>query len=225
MLSIAKNEFFGLFKSFKSIVVILFFLLVSYYSSSFLSGNLMNGMNGDSNYASSIKLLVFFLGFLFVFSLSHDSINREVELQTVRFIVTKISRKSFIFGKFLGILFFWLFCITVSFSVICFFAKDILIKEYFLMVLFLVYAISLNLFLSVLFNKSGVTIFLSIILGILLPIFGMWSALDDKVWLFPFKYLLPYHYLILSGNYLIFPLILSSLYLYLVLLLFNRKDL
>ncbi|MEB9975392.1 hypothetical protein P4K82_28305 [Bacillus cereus] len=225
MLSIAKNEFFGLFKSFKSIVVILFFLLVSYYSSSFLSGNLMNGMSGDSTYASSIKLLVFFLGFLFVFSLSHDSINREVELQTVRFIVTKISRKSFVFGKFLGILFFWLFCITVSFSIICFFAKDILIKEYFLMVLFLVYAISLNLFLSVLFKKSGVTIFLSIILGILLPVFGIWSALDDKVWLFPFKYLLPYHYLILSGNYLIFPLILSSLYLYLVLLLFNRKDL
>ncbi|MDM5292012.1 hypothetical protein QUF81_01825 [Peribacillus simplex] len=227
MIHILKNEFFHSFKSFKSIIIILFFTLTSFLTASYLSNSslLDDQLNSGSAYTSSIKLLVFFFGFLFVFSVSHDLINRELDFQTIRLLVTKTSKFNIISGKFLGILLFWLISITISFIIISLFAHNWFMKDYFITIVFLFYIISFVTFLSTIISKPSVTMFLGILISILAPILGFWAAFSDKWFLIPFKFILPYYYVVKSNYFLIFPLLIGITFLLFSYLIFKRKDL
>lgn len=228
MIHILKNEFLHSFKSFKSIIIILFFTLTSYLTASYLSDNtslLGDQLNTQSAYTSSIKLLVFFLGFLFVFSVSHDLINRELDYQTIRLLVTKTSKLNIILGKFLGVLLFWIISISISFIIISFYARDWFIKDYIITIIVLFYIISLVTFLSTIIPKPSVTMFLGIIISILAPILGFWGAFSEKWFLIPFKFILPYYYVVKSNFFMIVPLLIGITFLLLSNFIFNRKDL
>src|SRR5690625_2437275 len=58
--------------------------------------------------ASVISLILMVLGFLFAFAISHDLINKEIELKTIRLLITKTSSLKLMLGKFLGTLLFWI---------------------------------------------------------------------------------------------------------------------
>jgi ABC-2 type transport system permease protein len=230
MKAIVEKEFKSLFKSFKSIAVIAFFLLVCFATSKFFSSNLgmlhmLQKNNAQSVYVSSIRALVMFLGFLFVLSLSHDVMNREVENQTIRFLVTKCSRNSIIIGKFFGICLFWFICILFSFIVISLFAKQIFVFDFLQIMCFIAYAISLTILISLLIKKPSHTTFISILLGIAIPVLGLWSVSSTKVISEIVKYILPYYYILKGGYYIIVPFLLSILMLVVALAMFQRRDL
>ena len=83
MISVAKNEFLNLIKSVKAVIVILVFVLFSFYISNFLiKSSHLN--TGKAAAYSSLRLLVFVLGYLFASILSHNTINREIEQRTGR---------------------------------------------------------------------------------------------------------------------------------------------
>ena len=129
MYVIGKREFISLFKGIKSIMIIVIFLVTSYYSAKF-SNLLMSGIELTAKEAEHIHTvglltLLFLFGQLFVMGLSHDSINRETHERTIRFLVTRTSRTSIIFGKFFGIWLFWFVCLIVSFLLISIFAQKI----------------------------------------------------------------------------------------------------
>ena len=227
MKAIVKKEFKSLFKGFKSIAVIAFFLVVCFAASKFFSNNLdiLQKDHAESAYVSSIRGLVMFLGFLFVLSLSHDAINREVENQTIRFLVTKSSRSSIVIGKFLGIFLFWLICILCSFIVIGLFAKQIFVFDFLQIMCFIAYAVSLTILISLVIKKPSHTTFVSILLGIALPVLGLWSVSSTKFISEIIKYILPYYYILKGGYYIIFPFFLSILMLLIALAIFQRRDL
>ena len=229
MKHIIKNEFFNSFKSFKSIIIISFFTFTSFLTASFLSKNasLLGQLSTDTGtaYTSSIKFLIFFLGFLFVFSVSHDLINKELDYQTIRLLVTKTSKFNIIFGKFLGVYMFWLASITISFVILSIYAHSWFILDYISVLVFLCFIVGLNIFLSTIISKPGVTMFLGIFIGIIAPILGIWAAFSTKWYLFPFRYVLPYYYVIKSNGFLIFPFVMGIALLYFSYLIFQRKDL
>ncbi|MED3660688.1 ABC transporter permease [Ureibacillus terrenus] len=181
--------------------------------------------HAESAYVSSIRALVMFLGFLFVMSLSHDAINREVENQTIRFLVTKSARSSIVIGKFLGIFLFWLICILCSFIVIGLFAKQIFVFDFLQIMCFIAYAVSLTILISLVIKKPSHTTFASILLGIALPVVGLWSVISTKFISEIIKYILPYYYIVKGGYYIIFPFFLSILMLLTALAIFQRRDL
>ena len=227
MIHILKSEFLHSFKSFKSIVIILFFTLTSVLTASYLSNNasLLGDQLTGSAYTSSIKFLVFFLGFLFVFSVSHDLINRELDYQTIRLLVTKTSKLNIILGKFLGVLLFWLISISISFLIISFYAHDWFMKDYITTIVVLFFMVSFVTFLSTIIPKPSVTMFLGILISILAPILGFWAAFSDKWFLIPFKFMLPYYYVVKSNFFLIFPLLIGVGLLLCSYFIFKRKDL
>ncbi|WP_028544665.1 hypothetical protein [Paenibacillus taiwanensis] len=76
MYTIAKREFLSLFKSFKSVAIVLLFVVFAFSISNFVKSNPTLFLNENSNpYVSGIRFLTTIFGFLFVLTLSHDVLN------------------------------------------------------------------------------------------------------------------------------------------------------
>src|SRR5699024_1969966 len=232
MIHILKREFIDAFKSVRSILILLFITFVSYQSAKFFDENqdMINQFIGESGnevgsvYTAAIAFIVLIFGFLFVFAISHDLINREIEMKTIRLLVTKTSRLQIVLGKFLGILLFWVVTISISFAIISLITGSWFPKDYFQAIIFLFYIISLVLLISTVIPKTKLTMFLGIFLGIVLPIIGLAAAFSDKWYFIPFKYLLPYKYFDGSVGMMFIPLAIGIGYISLSIFFINRKD-
>ncbi|ALX47681.1 MULTISPECIES: ABC transporter permease [Lentibacillus] len=232
MIHILKREFIDAFKSVRSILILLFITFVSYQSAKFFDENqdMINQFIGESGnevgsvYTAAIAFIVLIFGFLFVFAISHDLINREIEMKTIRLLVTKTSRLQIVLGKFLGILLFWVVTISISFAIISLITGSWFPKDYFQTIIFLFYIISLVLLISTVIPKTKLTMFLGIFLGIVLPIIGLAAAFSDKWYFIPFKYLLPYKYFDGSVGMMFIPLAIGIGYISLSIFFINRKD-
>src|SRR5690625_3993560 len=228
MYVIAKREFFSLFKSIKSILVIGIILLTTYYSAKF-SNVLMTTIEftaeeAESIHSAGLLTLLLLFGQLFVIGLSHDCMNREIHERTMRFLVTRTSRASILYGKFLGIVTFWLICVTVSLLIISIFAKQFDMFIFTQMMSLLIFQIALTIFLSVLILKPGLTMFLGIIIGLSFPIFGLWLAFTSNEWLSWVKFSTPFYYLMREDYTLLVIFIFSGLLLFMAHLLFERRE-
>ncbi|GAA0600269.1 hypothetical protein GCM10009001_15830 [Virgibacillus siamensis] len=233
MVYVLKQEFIDAFKSVRSILILLFITFVSYQSAKFFDSNqdIINkfieesGNEVGSVYTAAIRLIVLIFGFLFAFAISHDLINRELEMKTIRLLVTKTSRLQIVLGKFLGALLFWVVTISISFGVISLITGAWFIKDYFQTMIFLFYIVSFVLFISTVIPKTKLTMFLGIFLGILMPIIGLLTAFSNKWYFIPFKYLLPYRYLDGSISMSLIPLVIGVGYISISIFSVNRKDL
>lgn len=228
MLTIGKREFLQLFKGVKSILLILVFLVTSYYTAKF-ADVLATAMELTPKEASEVHLvgllfLVMFFGHLFVASLSHDSINREIHERTMRFLVTKTTRFSIIIGKFLGIWMFWFVCLFLSFLIIALTTEKIDLLVFAQTMSLLTLQISFVLLMSVLIIKPGVTMFLGILGGILLPILGGWFALSANPAISWLKYISPFYYLDLNDYSFLVLLVFAGIFIYLTNLFFTRRE-
>lgn len=232
MTHILKQEFMDAFKSVRSILIILFITYVSYKSASFLQENpalvqefVDLGGNESAIYTIAIILVVLFFGFLFTFAISHDVINKEVELKTIRLLVTKQPRWRVVLGKFFGIFLFWAAVISVSFLILTIVAGQWFIKDYVTGLLLVFYMTSFVLLISTLVPKSKLTMFLGILFGIMLPIIGFSASVSDKWYMLPFKYILPYKYAEEPMGLLIIPFVIGLIYIAISILWLKRKDL
>lgn len=223
MLSIARNELLKNLKSIKSILVILIFAALSFLVSKALKG-FMNG-NLEGLY-STLKILVFILGYLFVSIISHDAINREVEMQTIRLIITKISKRKFIIGKFIGILFFWIICILISFTIISISAKTFNIVNFSLLISCIFYYIGVTIFLSTIIDRTTISNFLGLFISIVLPAGGLYITTTTNVFKF-LKWIFPYAYIEFSQKnnlYIAGPIVIGMIFLIVSLIILDKKD-
>lgn len=232
MRHILNREFINSFKSIRSVLIILFITFLSYQSAMFINNNpeIVNEIiNSDgkegSAYTAAVALIILVFGFLFVFATSHDLINKEVELGTIRLLVTKVSRKQIMLGKLLGTMLFWLVTISISFTILSIFAGAWFPKDYFQTLIFLFYIVSFVILISTLIAKTTLTMFIGILFGISLPIIGLATAVSDKWYLAPFKYLLPYNYLDGSIELMLAPLAIGVVYFLIAVYIMERKDL
>lgn len=219
MISILKREFWDSFKSIRSIFIFLFFTFISYKSAEFWRNNpslvksILHGEKSQSIYTSVIILLILLFGFLLAFAISHDTMSGEMELKTIRLLVTKTSKFNIVAGKMLGSFLFWVVTLSISFVIISCYAGSFLVKDYFRLIALLLYIVCFVLFISSLIPKAKVTMFIGIFLGILLPVLNLFSMVFNKWYLLPFKYLLPFYYLNQSFGY-IFIVIALALFLF-----------
>jgi ABC-2 type transport system permease protein len=199
MLVMCKREFISLFKGIKSIIMIAILFAVSYYAAKF-SSLLFSDMELKASEAANIHTIgllsvILLLGQLFVFGLSHDTINREIHERTMRFLVTRVSRSSILFGKFLGIWMFWFVCIVVSFLLVSIFSKKFDLFIFSQTMSLVTYQVAFALLLSVLIPRPGLTMFLGNIFGLLLPILGFWTTFSPNGWVNWMKFFIPFYYL------------------------------
>lgn len=228
MYVICKREFISLFKGIKSMMIIVIFLITSYYSAKFsnllTSGIELSAKETEHIHTFGLLTLLFLFGQLFVMGLSHDSINRETHGRTMRFLVTRTSRTSIIFGKFFGIWLFWLICMTISFLLTSIFAQKFEVFIFSQTVSLLAYQIALAILLSVLIPKPGFTMFLGIMVGLAFPIIGFWVFFSPNVWVSWMKFITPFYYLERDDYTFLVIVLLAGIMLVIANLIFKRRE-
>ena len=225
MIAIAKHEFWQLFKSVKSILVIVILLGASY----FVSKNgaellaLIDGREGDKEvYYSGLALILLLFGPLFTFALSHDVINREVSNKTIRFLLTRTSHANILIGKLLGVLSFWFVCLACCYVVIIIYAKHVELYLFLQMMLLLLFSVSLAFLLSVIVTKPFMSMFISVVLGLALPVVSLLLVSTEKWWGL-FGYITPYQYLQNDDWKIIFMVLIGSAIMGLTYIVFKRR--
>lgn len=225
MIAISKHEFWQLFKSVKSILVILILLCSSHFVSqngAELIAFLNNGEEDKQVYYSGLSIILLLFGPLFAFTLSHDVINREVSSKTIRFLLTRTSHANILIGKFLGVLTFWFVCLICSYLVIIMYAKYIDFYLFIQMMLLLLFSVSLTFLLSVVVSKPFMSMFISTVLGLTLPIVSLLLIITDKWWGM-FGYLTPYEYLQNDDWKIIFVLLIGLAIIGFTYIVFKRR--
>ncbi len=225
MVAICKREFFQLLKGVKAILIILLFLVTAYYSAKFAEplAAIVETSTKDASVVGLLFLILCF-GQLFVTSLSHDSINREIHERTMRFLVSKTSRPSILYGKFFGIWLFWFVSLFISFLIISIITKQLNILIFAQTMSLLTLQVAFVLCLSVLISKPSVTMFLGIIGSIIFPILGGWLVLTTNPAISWLKYVTPYYYFDKSEYTFVVVLVLAGILVYLANLVFKRRE-
>ncbi|KPL59255.1 ABC transporter permease [Rossellomorea vietnamensis] len=227
MWAICMNEFKGHFKSVKSIIVIAIIFGISYLLADFMTSvaDQLDLGGSKDGFAIGTLMIVFGLGFLFIAGLSHDLMNREISSRTMRFLVTKTTRTKILLGKYLGVWFFWFFCITVSYLLVTFVSKEFLWLGVVDCMLFLSVALALNLIFSLLMPKPSVSMFFGIVFALVFPALSFWAIYADSIYTNWFKYLTPYYYSTLGSYYILINLVYAVLLFFVAREIFKRRDL
>lgn len=227
MFSIAFQEFKQLLLSFKALVIVLVIAGSAFFVSDVINnlGDDLQKSLGSEGATLGVAINVFIFGFVFIAALSHDTINREISSKTIRFLVTKTSRTKIILGKYLGILSFWVICMFLSYSLVAFSSNTLPIRSLVDSLLFISVVISFYMFISTVFVKTNVSLFIGIISSIFVPILSVVAIYSDKIWIKPLKYITPYNYSILGGYYILMNVVLTFLLLIATITIFERKDL
>lgn len=225
MLAIAKHEFLQLFKSFKSILVILVLICASYFVAKNgvqLIEILDLGGEGQDVYYVGLSFVLLIFGPLFAFTLSHDVINREVYSKTIRFLLTRTSYANILFGKLIGVLAFWFVCLVLSNIIIIFYAKNLDLYLFLQMMLLILFSVSLTFLLSAIITKPFMSMFLSVVIGIALPIVGSLLYYTDKWW-GVIGYLTPYQYLYKEDWKIVIVFLISAAIMWITYIVFKRR--
>ncbi|MGG1155285.1 ABC transporter permease subunit [Brevibacillus formosus] len=226
MWAICQHEFFRLFKSIKSLITVAFIVGISYLVSDLVNqaASFLPEKELAQGHALGIFVLIMLFGPLFVFSLSHDVINRELAGRTIRFLVTRTSRNQIILGKFLGVAFFWLTCMIITFGVVFATVQTFDAKTFYLCVSLLIYCISLALLLSLVIPRPSYTMFLGIVIALILPGLGLWSTFSSHPAAPWIKYLTPFSFMEKDGACTGFIWLYAAAFLIASMYLFRRRD-
>lgn len=197
MFAIGLKEFKVLFKSIRSILIVFIIIGISTGTAKILSqfSNQFDSLGLNENaYVGGLMVLLFIAAPLFITSLAHNAVNKEVYSRTVRFLVTKTSRSSILLGKFLGNFLFWVVCLTISFILIMPFSNAFYFLELIQSIIFISYFLGFSLLLSTIISSPSITMFLGITISIILPIIGMISIGTTNVLIQIVSYITPYYY-------------------------------
>lgn len=175
-------------------------------------------------YSVGLSFVILIFGPLFAFILSHDVMNREIEQRTMRFIVTKVRRNNIVIGKVLGHLLFWFTILTAAYLLIFALSGYFSFHAFFESLSLLSVFVALALLLSLLINKPILSSFLSILLGIAIPIVSLWAVFSEKWYISIFKYISPYKYLQDDSIIFLVNFAFSAIYIGVAIYLFRKRD-
>ena len=226
MWAICFRECIDLFKGFKAILIISILIGMSFVSTKLGSAfpGQAAGISQKEMYTSALVLTFTLFGILFVFALSHNVLNRELETKTIRFLVTRTSRIRILLGKFLGTLLFWMLIVGICFLVITFTSKMVHVATYIEIMIFLFYSIGAVVLLSMIIPKSGHSMFIGLVLALSIPGLSLWAYFSERWYVTWFKYVTPYYYSDLNFPFNVTPLLIGSVFMLLALYLFQRRD-
>lgn len=229
MFTICLKEFSRSFNSIRSVIIIATIFGITIGIARLVhsfKGQLEEFGLGGEAYTGGLIILLLLVGPLFVTSLSHNVLNKEVESRTIRFIVTKTPRRNVVIGKFLGMILFWFICLFIAFLLLIPYTKAFYFQEFMESFIFIAYFVGLFLFLSTLINRSSMTMFVGVMLAMALPVIGLWSIGTENVFIKAISYVTPYFYY--SQDSAFYPYLVAVfplLFITLSLLIFRKKDL
>ena len=152
-------------------------------------------MSGNIGYVTS-NLALLLLGPVFVIALSHDVVSREIETGTIRLIIPKIKRSSFIIGKFIGLNILFSLIVGIVFMMIYLYVAISTqtytplypVASWFLLTLYFGCFIGLCLIISSLAESSSTALIMSVAALIILMVCGTGFKFELLKYLSPIWY-------------------------------------
>ncbi|TCS96950.1 hypothetical protein [Hazenella coriacea] len=157
MLAVWQKEFWELFRGFRIWLILFSLFLISYQLyhwfpsfSSILFGEPLY----IAQYSWSFDLIFRLMGFLLIFIISHGSISQEVQSGRIRLWITSVTRGNLILGKYLGVLTFWLFTVTLIYLVFSYLDRSFSFYILFHLWSIVFLAVGITLLFSTLWTKQ-----------------------------------------------------------------------
>lgn len=224
MQAIFKRELKSSIFTVKSVVILLFFLMISYWISKYSST--INQFSGDKNSIISVIYgSIETFGVIFGFMMFSGTIAKSVENESIRYIIPYTTRTKLIMGKYLAmnVYFLILLCLMMPVVVIVRGVNGFPILELIQAIIFFGYITSIILFLSVITRRERTANFIGIILGFIIPILGLYSTVSKNIVIRTISWLLPYRYDTLRFDS-VFLVIISIILVVISLKLFNDME-
>jgi ABC-2 type transport system permease protein len=164
-------------------------------------------------------------GFFFVTVISHDTLSREIDSQTIRFLVTKTTRSSIVLGKYLGVYSFWTMVVTASYIPIIFVSGSFNLLDYIQLLSFLCFVVGLTILFSAVIKSPTYTLLCGIFCSFVFPVVGVMAMVKTGLYWNLIKFLTPYYYYVNTGYWILVPFLMSILMVLISIIIFTRRDL
>ncbi|MFC4736001.1 ABC transporter permease subunit [Bacillus daqingensis] len=226
MWTICFREFRELMSGFRPLLIAAVLFVVSYYTAQAaeLIPDGMGNLSQEEAYVAGMRAALYVFGYLFVFTLSHNVVNKELEARTIRFLVTKASRSAIIYGKTLGTFLFWALLLLLNTILISYTAGTFYLIDYLEFLIFIFYGVSAAVLLSILIPRSAYTMFFGVIAAFALPALSFWSMLSEEWYITWVKFVTPYYYFQFDLFYMAVPFVIGLLFYSAADRLFQRRD-
>lgn len=224
MQAIVKRELKSSIFTVKSVIILLFFLMISYWISKYSST--INQFSGEkTSIISVIYGAVETFGVIFGFMMFSGTIAKIVENESIRYIIPYTTRTKLIMGKYLAMNIYFLILLCLMMPVVIFVrgVNGFPILELIQAIIFFGYITSIILFLSVITKRERTANFIGIILGFIIPILGLYSVVSKNIVIRTISWLLPYRYDTLRFDSAIL-VILSIILIIISLKIFNDME-
>lgn len=227
MFSIALKEWRDLCRGLRPL-----FLIVVFSGAAYLTAQAAEAIpegfealtQGEDPYAIGLSASVLSFGLLFVLTMSHHAVNKELESSTIRFLVTKTSRANILMGKLIGTMLFWSMIVFISTLITAYLAEQFYFILFIELLIFLFYCVSAALLISVIIQSSSLSMFTAVISAFALPLLSFWAILTENAYINWFKFLTPYYYFQFDFFYMVFPFLLGFILLTLAGRIFQGRD-
>lgn len=195
MKTIFKRELKESMLTIKSLIVLLFFSMLTYFISKH-SPELNQLSGGDSSLTSLIYATIETSGVFFSFLIFSGTIAKMVENGSIRFLISYTSRAKVLIAKYLAMNIYFIILLIIMLPVIGIARGEIFfpILEMAQAVVFFAYITSIVMLLSVITKHERTANFVGIILGFLIPIIGVYSTVVKNRIINLLSWLLPYRY-------------------------------
>lgn len=226
MITIFKDDLFKSIKSVRTIIVLILFIGTVFLTNKYGSNLPVISANGNVSILSIIFAVFSIFGILFSFIIFGGTIVKEVEDQSIRYLLPYISRTKILISKFLSMFVFWLLVIAVSILMTLLMQSSTVFPYQYVLNLavYFLYVSSLVTLTSVVLSKEKLVSFTGIVLGIVVPVIGSWGLVSHNLFLKVISWVLPFRYV--DATWQIFILIGVSLIVFLgASILFKNKEL
>ncbi|WP_187820442.1 ABC transporter permease [Pasteuria penetrans] len=126
-----------------------------------------------------LHLLIMLFGFLLVLTLSHGSMERDLQSGRLRLYLTRLSYGEVILGKFLGILTFWIITVTMGFLILSLFYSPGSWYDLSNMYAILVFSTGITILLSSHFRNSSSILLIGMVLWLALITLGLTRQINQ----------------------------------------------
>ncbi|WAM38548.1 ABC transporter permease subunit [Leuconostoc pseudomesenteroides] len=197
MFTITKNELKNELFSLKSIVIIGIYIGVAYLIGQYGPAVAAVLPNGDSKLYTTLFSAYEILGFVFAAIIFSGVFTREIETQTIRFLIPYMNRTKIYLGKYLAILSYFIVLIVVSICIVGVLKRQFVLPwgPFFKAVGFFMYVSSITLLISLVSKNVKNAGFVSLIISFGSFVIYISANISNNVLLQLINFVLPYQYI------------------------------
>lgn len=225
--TIIKEQLISSFKSIKSIILILILSLISYTVT--ISANkipLMSTNSSQITVSNTIFSLLSILGVFFTLQIFGGNLTKEIDSQSIRYILPYVNRWKIIISKVISYQLYWTIILIIPLLTVSIVKQQLFfpITDLISMLAFFLYINSVALLTSVIAKNEKSSTFIGIVISITVVFIGLWSIISNNIILKIASWLLPFRYITFSWEIVIL-LAISAGIITMSIIIFNKKEL